>query len=322
MFPTLSDLTQYLFGFKFPLPVQTFGLFVSLAFISAYFVFKSEFKRKEKEGYIRAVWKNGEWVHPHQLMDELILWCAFCGFIGAKIFSFLEDFDGFLKNPWEQLTSVSGLAFYGGLIFGAAIYLYIGKRYGMKLIHLADIGSLGMLVAYAVGRIGCQLSGDGDWGLVNAEPKPSLLSWMPDWMLAFNFPNNAANKGNIIKNCIGEHCMVLPYPVFPTSFYEVVLITIVFIILYLNRKKMKPGILFSLYLLLSGLERFFIEFIRINLRIHLFGLSLSEAQIVSILMIIAGAILLCKLGFNTKTLKRTTHTKWKSCSEGSSDFAK
>ncbi|MCX2574128.1 prolipoprotein diacylglyceryl transferase [Pedobacter sandarakinus] len=307
MFPTLSDLTKYLFNVAFPLPVQTFGLFVSLAFVGSYFVFKAEFKRKEKQGYIKPIIRNGELVHPYQLVDELILWCAFFGFIGAKLFSFVEDYDRFIRHPWEQLTSVSGLTFYGGLVFGAAIYLFIGKRYGMKLIHLADIGSPGMLVAYGIGRIGCQLSGDGDWGLVNSVSKPTALSWLPDWMWAYDFPHNAANKGNMIKDCLGEHCMVLPYPVYPTSFYEVVIITLLFLVLFLYRKKMKPGIMFSLYLILGGLERFLIEFIRINPKMHVFGIALSEAQIVSAIMIMLGLVIFITVLFGRAKNKNIQH---------------
>src|SRR5690606_30791597 len=123
----------------------------------------------------------------------------------AKLFSILERFPQFIQNPWHELTTFTGLVFYGGFIFGAIIYLIIGYRNGMKLIHLADIGSPGMLVAYGVGRIGCQLSGDGDWGIVNLHPKPDYLSIFPNWMWSFRFPHNILNMGERIPDCEQSH---------------------------------------------------------------------------------------------------------------------
>ena len=289
MFPTLSDLFEYLFGFGFPLPVQTFGLFVALAFVLPYFVFRSEFKRKEREGYIHPFMRKGVLTHPYQLMDTLIFWCAVCGFAGARLFSFFENIDMFLADPLPQLVSPNGWTFLGGLIFGALIFLYIGHKYGMKLMVLADIGSPGMLVAYAVGRMGCQLSGDGDWGIANPAPKPGWMSALPDWMWSFNFPHNVLNSGVLIPNCSGNHCRVLPQGVYPTSFYEVVIISVAFTGLWFLRKKIKrTGVMFCLFLLISGTERFFIEMIRVNHFYQVFGLHLTQAQLISVLMLAGG----------------------------------
>jgi len=291
MFPTLSDLFEYVFGFGIPLPIQTFGLFVALAFVLSYFVFKSEFKRKEKEGYIKPFMGKGVLTHPYQLMDTLIFWCAICGFVGARLFSFFENITLFIADPMPQLLSANGWTFLGGLVFGALIYLYIGHKYGMKLIVLADIGSPGMLVAYAVGRMGCQLSGDGDWGIVNARPKPGWLSALPDWMWSFNFPHNVLNSGVLIPNCRGNHCRVLVEGVYPTSFYEIVIISTAFLILWLLRKKIKrSGVVFCLFLLINGLERFFIEQIRVNHFYQILGFNLTQAQLISLLMFVGGVL--------------------------------
>src|SRR5690606_13982566 len=97
-------------------------------------------------------------------------------------------------------------------------YLYIGIRHGIPWKQLADIGSLGMLVAYGVGRLGCHLSGDGDWGIVNNRDKP--FRWLPDWAWSFDFPHNVIHQGVPIPGCTGPYCYVLPEGVFPTSLYE------------------------------------------------------------------------------------------------------
>ncbi|HTN19649.1 MAG TPA: prolipoprotein diacylglyceryl transferase family protein [Pelobium sp.] len=382
MFPTLSSLTEYLFGFGFNFPIQTFGFFVALAFIFSYIIFQSEFTRKEKEGWIKPILKttvtlkyalylelllgiltsfligfkvfgainnpffnynpigfifssNGslsggtllfviaigffyfkyrkrsphqtkvrhEIIHPYQLMPTLILWAAFCGFIGAKLFSLLERFPQFIENPWHELTTFTGLTFYGGFIFGAIIYLIIGYRNGIKLIHLADIGSPGMLVAYGVGRIGCQLAGDGDWGVVNNNPKPDFLSALPNWMWAFKFPHNVLNMGQYIPRCYGEHCMILPQGVYPTSFYETVFILTAFIILWACRKQIKtPGTMFTLFLIVNGIERFFIEFIRINPKHNFLGLLLTQAQIIALIFIVGGVLGLIALVYKKQRI--------------------
>lgn len=370
MFPTLSSITEYLFGFSFGFPIQTFGVFVALAFISSYLIFQSEFKRKEKEGWIHpflqeksnrsvsVTWFKLLWIgllsfilgykvggcfddyhyfkynpiayifslkgdmlsglifavliiptsyyiqineqrektadtkgeqHPYQLMPTLILWAAIWGFLGAKIFGVIENLQAFIAHPWVELSTFTGLTFYGGFIFGALSYLYIGYHKGMKLIHLADIGSPGMLVAYGVGRIGCQLAGDGDWGVVNNAAKPKILGWLPDWMWSFNFPNNVLNRGIYIPQCQQEHCMVLPYPVYPTSFYETVIILTAFFILWTFRKRMKiPGMMFCLFLLVNGIERFFIEFIRVNPKHDFMAFAITQAQIIAFIFIIGG----------------------------------
>ena len=144
MFPTLSHLTEYLFGFRFPLPIQMYSLFIVLTFLGAYFVFRSEFKRKEKDGSIPMVKSGGKYVHPYQLCDNFLLIAIFFGFLGAKLFSILEYFGAFLRDPLSQLTSPSGLTFYGGFLLVCAAHFYYGTRKGIKAIHLADASCLGV----------------------------------------------------------------------------------------------------------------------------------------------------------------------------------
>lgn len=224
-------------------------------------------------------------LYPHQLMPKLIVWAAIWGFLGAKVFNLLENLPKYQTYGLVDFIKYSGLTFLGGLTFGALSYLYIGAKHGMKLIDLADIGSPGMLVAYGVGRMGCHLSGDGDWGIANTNAKP--FEWLPDWAWSYNFPHNVLNEGVYIPGCSGNYCSQLAHGVFPTSLYESVIILSCFTFLWLLRKKINlPGLVFCIYLLIMGIERFLMEKIKLNFKYDILGLKWSEAQIVSVLFIV------------------------------------
>ena len=146
------------------------------------------------------------------------------------------------------------------------------------------------MLAYGVGRIGCQMSGDGDWGIDNLAPKPEWMSFLPDWMWSYTFPHNVINAGVPIEGCTGKFCMELANPVWPTAFYEVIMSLAIFGILWAMRKHIKvPGALFFIYLAFNGVERFFIEKIRINTEYNILG-GITQAEIISFSLILTAII--------------------------------
>jgi prolipoprotein diacylglyceryltransferase len=249
--------------------------------------------------------KGKETVFPSQRVGDIIIVSAISGIFGARLFSILENLDSFWQDPLGQLFSGSGLTVYGGFILGFIVVYFFVKRIGAKPIYIMDMAGMAMMLAYAVGRIGCQLSGDGDWGIANTAPKPSWFV-MPDWAWTYSYPHNVLNEGVRMVNCLGNHCNELSPPVFPTPFYETVVCSILFAILWFLRKRIKtPGVLFFLFCIFMGSERFLIEFIRINPRYNYFGFDWSQAQYISVGIFIMGIVAIVLL---QKRAVRTTST--------------
>ncbi len=297
MYPTISYLIKDLTGYWFDLPIHSFGFFVAIAFLLSAYILKLELKRKEKDGSLQVYTnKKGKEIRPYKQVDSILIIAAIAGIIGARLFSILEYWDDFIRNPIGTLFSMNGLTFYGGLILGSvAVIIYTTKR-GIKTIHLLDAAAPALMLAYAIGRIGCQVSGDGDWGIDNLSPKPGWLSFMPDWAWAYNYPHNVISAGIPIPGCQGEYCNALANPVFPTPLYEIVICTLLFFTLWIIRKRIKTaGILFSIYLIMNGIERFFIEKIRIDSEYQLFGFGIKQAEIISFILVTSGIYMMVHL---------------------------
>ena len=214
--------------------------------------------------------------HPHMMIGNMLIVAAVTGFAGAKLFHHLEHFEELFADPMVLFRDpFSGLTFFGGLIGGAIGVLWYSGKKGVPWRHMLDVGGLALMLAYGVGRMGCHMSGDGDWGVENLSPKPDLLSWLPDWIWAYNYP------GNVLG-------VVLDNPVWPTPFYEVLMALFLFVILWKIRKRLLPGVLFSVYLIFAGIERFLIEKIRVNPDYHFLGMDFTQAEMISFSFILLG----------------------------------
>ncbi|OFY65535.1 MAG: diacylglyceryl transferase [Bacteroidetes bacterium RIFCSPLOWO2_02_FULL_36_8] len=249
----------------------------------AYSKYKEFKKLKDKKPYTETV--N---VSAHELLPDIATLAFFGGLIGAKFFHNLEYWDDFIKDPFGALISFDGLTFYGGLIVATLLIWYYLRKKNYQFIHFADAMAPALMLAYAFGRIGCQLAGDGDWGIENTLPKPEWLSFLPESFWAYNYPHNVINEGIPIPGCEGRFCHSLEVPVYPTPLYEVFLGGFIFLVLWSIRKKIKaPGILFCIYLFGNGMERFFIEKIRVNAEYPFLG-GVTQAEIISFLLMIGG----------------------------------
>ncbi|CAN5322459.1 hypothetical protein BH09BAC1_BH09BAC1_12300 [soil metagenome] len=229
---------------------------------------------------------------PHQQIGDIVMMAALGGILGAKLFYLFEspeNFDQFMQDPFGSFFG--GLTIYGGLICGAVVVLYFAYRRGMDVIQLADSASPTLLLAGGIGRLGCHVSGDGDWGDPNPALKPDWLSWMPDRWWAFDYAHNVNRVGDQIAGCLEDYCTVLPVPVYPTPIYEFAMLTLLFTILWSLRKRIPiPGVIFSMYLIVNGLERFTIEQIRVNTKLDFLGLPLTQAEFIAICFGIAGVV--------------------------------
>jgi phosphatidylglycerol---prolipoprotein diacylglyceryl transferase len=233
-------------------------------------------------------------VHPYERIGDITIMAAVFGIIGAKIFALAE---GIGTMSFEQVIdsffSGSGLAIYGGLITAfTVIYFYLRAK-KIAPVHVMDGVAPALLIAYGIGRLGCHFSGDGDWGIANLAPKPEWLSFLPEWMWAYDYPNNVIDSGDTpsvkIEGCEWRYCTKLSPKVWPTSIYEFIAASALGGFLWAIRKRVTiPGMLFSLYLIFNGFERFWIEKIRVNDKYEVLGLQTTQAEFIAVIMMILG----------------------------------
>lgn len=295
MYPTLYDLVLDIFGISVP-PfhlVQSYGMMVGLGFVCGSILITLELKRKEKQGLLQSTFKmeKGEKVevHPHEHVGNIALLAAGGGFIGSKIFHHLENFDEFMKDPMEALLALSGFSFLGGLILAIALIVWYARKHNIRILHLLDAGIPAVAIGYGFGRMGCHVAGDGDWGIPNDAPMPEWLSWLPDWMWSYNYPNNVLGVDLIHYYDSLGYTSLTGYA-WPTPIYEIIMSIIMFAFLWSMRKRWTvPGMMFSAYLILSGIERLLIEQIRLNNEYPIFG-GITQAELISALMVVLGVV--------------------------------
>lgn len=228
-------------------------------------------------------------VYPHDRIGDLTIIAAITGILGAKVFAILEEPSGFLDDPLGTFFSGSGLAIYGGLICGYLGVTWYLRKHKIPFWPTADAIAPALIIAYGVGRIGCQLAGDGDWGIA-AAPQPSWW-FLPDWLWAYDYPHNVNKVGIAIEGCQWLHCTHLANPVYPTPLYEIVMALGIGAFLWAIRKRVKvPGVLFFIYLILNGFERFWIEKIRVNATYDIAGFHPTQAEIIATALFIVGIV--------------------------------
>ncbi len=262
-----------------PLTVYGYGLMLAVAFIVASYILSLEFKRKG--------------IHP-DLASEVTLFALIFGIIGAKLFHLFDEWDTFLQDPVGEFFSPGGLVWYGGFLV-ALIAIYVNsRRRNLPFLVLGDAAAPSLALGYGIGRIGCHLAGDGDYGI------PTDLPWGVDYSKG-TYPPSYAFRGTEIAKNYPDGIVPDNTPLHPTPVYEFILGLIIFMILWNLRKKIGVnGKIFMLFLILHGSARFLVEFIRINPKI-LFGLS--EAQLISIILILAGISGLYFLSKNPELVK-------------------
>lgn len=251
-----------------------------------------KWKEKDKEKLAKPELKKFK-VWPHDRVGDIVLQAALWGFLGAKIFHNLENLEDFSRDPIGSLISFSGLTFFGGLILATiAVIIYI-RKFKISVIHFADAMAPTMIFAYAAGRIGCQISGDGDWGIANVNPNP--YAWLPDWMWSYTYPHNVLNEGVAIPGCVGNYCNQLPLPVYPTALYEIIMMFALFLIMWVIRKRItQPGILTGIYFIFVGGERYLIEQIRVNNKYMSLPFQPTQAEMISVVLLLLGFTFLVK----------------------------
>jgi len=249
-----------------PLTVYSYGLMLGIAFLTASYILTAELKRKK--------------INPN-IASPITLLAVIFGIIGAKLVHLLENWIEFLSSPIQMIFSAGGLTFYGGFILATVIILIYLKKNKIPILKVTDAAAPGLILGYGIARIGCHLSGDGDYGV------PTDLPWAmcyekgtyPPSAAFRDFPEIVEKYG--VNGVVPDNILVHPAPL-----YELIISVLLFFLLWKFRKKLTTnGMLFMIYLVLSGTARFFVEFIRINPKV-LF--NFSEAQIISLVLIIVG----------------------------------
>jgi phosphatidylglycerol---prolipoprotein diacylglyceryl transferase len=263
-----------------PLTLGSYGLMVAVGLICAFFILRADFAR-------RGVSADAE---------AIIGITGLAGLVGSRLYNLLQDENraDFFAHPLSRLFSTMGFAFAGAIIGGFLALLYLARRFQIQVLLLLDAASPAAALGYGIGRIGCLLSGDGDYGI--ATNLPWGMSFGPlqpgSRILGFIQIDHGA-----LDPSYGAKVHGLPLDaivrVHPTPIYEFLVAVVISWILWrfgerLIKAHSPNGMVFAAYLVLTGLARFMVEFIRINPPVLSW---LTNAQVASSVSMIAGVAL-------------------------------
>ena len=234
-----------------PIPIHWFGIFLALAMLAAGWAAGREFARRGLD--------------PRIAWDAVVVG-SLGGLVGARLWVIFESWPAFLENPLRFILTGGGLAWYGGLVGGTIALTLFFRRHHLRWFDGADAVSPALALGHAIGRIGCQVAGDGDWGSETTLP----------WGMTYPHAVVGWDKPPGVR-------------VHPAPIYEMIAYLAVFAYLWRMRHHPDPaGRQFGRYLVLAGIARFLVEFVRINPRV---ALGLSVAQLVSLALIVIGGLL-------------------------------
>lgn len=240
---TLSDTIS--------LPIYSFGLMILCCFIGAMKLLELKLKSHN--------------IDP-LLAEPMVTIAAVSGIVGARVFSIFSHIDEFIADPLHAIFNSAGFVYYGGFIGGALGVIFYLKRKGYSSYEFSNLVAAPLAFGYAIGRLGCQLSGDGDYGSETS------------FFLGMNYAYGVIPTAAIVH---------------PTPVYESVAAIGITIVLTAKRVQMifsSRGQLFGLYLILMSVERFFVEFARIEPVLYA---NLTQAQIISMVLLPLGAFMIC-----------------------------
>jgi phosphatidylglycerol:prolipoprotein diacylglycerol transferase len=229
----------------FGLSLKTFGLMFAFGFLAAGAVITRR---------LRELGKPEEWAY------EIVFAALLGGLVGARLYWAAQHVSQVTADPIGGLFGGTGLVWYGGALGGAAAVLAWARWRGFWNVALLDLCAVPLALGYAIGRVGCQISGDGDYG------KP----WDGPWAMAY--------PDGVVPTTEKVH---------PTPVYETLTMVLVAWVLWRLRDRLRPGALFALYLVLAGIERFLVEFLRRNAEAFA---GLTAPQLESLAMMALGGL--------------------------------
>jgi phosphatidylglycerol---prolipoprotein diacylglyceryl transferase len=227
-----------------PLELQTFGICFAFGFLVAGAIVARR---------LREIGRPPDWAY------EMIFAALIGGLVGSRVDYLLQNWDQVSDDLLGNLFSGSGLVWFGGVLGGAVAVVLWARWRGWLTLSMLDACAVPLAVGYALGRVGCQLSGDGDYGVESDLP----------WAMAYPEGTEPTSA-----------------EVHPTPVYETLAMGLAALLLWHLRDRFAPGAVFALYLVLSGAERLLVELVRRNDEV-LAGLTLP--QLVSLAMVAAGA---------------------------------